>query len=114
MPTFASDGACARRRLRSIEVPLGSGFARGETDGGCWCAKLRQPKRDDITAGVQEGINSGAWTVGIFETGAHDRETLENAGAHFLVPSARDIPELMESEIHSRLARGELPGQSSA
>ena len=71
-------------------------------------------KADDITAGVQEGINSGAWTVGIFETGAHDRETLENAGAHFLVPSARDIPELIESEIHSRLARGELPGQSSA
>ena len=71
-------------------------------------------KADDITAGVHEGVNSGAWTVGLFETGAHDRETLENAGAHFLVPGARDILELMESEIHPRLARGELPGQSSA
>ena len=71
-------------------------------------------KADDITAGVQEGVNSGAWTVGIFETGAHDRETLENAGAHFLVPGARDLPELIENEIQPRLARGELPGQSSA
>ena len=69
-------------------------------------------KADDITAGVKEGVNSGAWTVGIFETGAHDRETLENAGAHFLVSGARDIPELIESEIHPRLERGELPGQS--
>jgi len=71
-------------------------------------------KADDITAGVQEGANSGAWTVGIFETGAHDSETLDNAGAHFLVPGARDIPELVETEIHPRLERGELPGQSLA
>ena len=71
-------------------------------------------KADDITAGIQEGVNSGAWTVGIFETGAHDRKTLENAGAHFLVPGARDLPELIENEIQPRLARGELPGQSSA
>ena len=71
-------------------------------------------KADDITAGVQEGANSGAWTVGIFDTGAHDRDTLKKAGAHFLVPGARDIPELIHSEIHPRLARGELPGQSSA
>ena len=69
-------------------------------------------KADDITAGVQEGANSGAWTVGIFETGVHDRETLENAGAHFLVPGTRDIPDLIHSEIHPRLERGELPGQS--
>ena len=52
-------------------------------------------KADYITAGVQEGVNSGAWTVGIFETGAHDKETLNRAGAHFLFPSACDIPELV-------------------
>ena len=68
-------------------------------------------KADDITAGVHEGVNSGAWTVGIFETGAHDEQTLKNAGAHFLVPGARDIPELIQSEINPRLERGELPGE---
>ena len=68
-------------------------------------------KADDITAGVQEGVNSGAWTVGIFETGAHDRETLENAGAHFLVPCTSDIPDLIHTEIYPRLEQGELPGQ---
>jgi beta-phosphoglucomutase-like phosphatase (HAD superfamily) len=69
-------------------------------------------KADDITAGVHEGINSGAWTVGLFETGAHDAQTLTRAGAHFTVPGARDIPDLIESEIHPRLEQGELPGQS--
>lgn len=68
-------------------------------------------KADDITAGVEEGANSGAWTVGICETGAHDRKTLKKAGAHFLVAGTRDIPELIESEIHPRLKGGELPGQ---
>lgn len=68
-------------------------------------------KADDITAGVQEGVNSGAWTVGIFGTGAHDRDTLEKAGAHFLVEGTRDIPDLIQSEIHPRLEKGELPGE---
>lgn len=71
-------------------------------------------KADDITAGIQEGANSGAWTVGVSETGAHDAETLIKAGAHFTVPGARDLPDLIENEIQPRLARGELPGQSSA
>lgn len=66
-------------------------------------------KADDITAGVQEGANSGAWTVGIYETGAHDRDTLKEAGAHFLVPAARDIPDLIRTEIQPRLAAGEMP-----
>ena len=71
-------------------------------------------KADDITAGIQEGANSGAWTVGVCETGAHDSDTLKKAGAHFTIPGARDLPELIENEIQPRLARGELPGQSSA
>ena len=69
-------------------------------------------KADDITAGVQEGVNSGAWTVGVSETGAHDAETLTKAGAHFIVPGTRNLPALIESEIHPRLELGELPGQS--
>ena len=71
-------------------------------------------KADDITAGVEEGANSGVWTVGITETGAHDRDTLMKAGAHFTVPGARDLPELIEKEIQPRLLRGELPGQFSS
>ncbi len=71
-------------------------------------------KADDIAAGIQEGANSGAWTVGVCETGAHDSDTLKKAGAHFTIPGARDLPELIENEIQPRLARGELPGQSSA
>ena len=70
-------------------------------------------KADDITAGIQEGANSGAWTVGVPETGAHDVETLIKAGADFTVPGARKLPDLIENEIQPRLARGELPGQSS-
>jgi len=68
-------------------------------------------KADDITAGIHEGANSGAWTVGIYATGAHDYQTLRRAGADFLVPGARYLPDLIFSEIQPRLIRGELPGQ---
>jgi phosphonoacetaldehyde hydrolase len=68
-------------------------------------------KADDITAGVHEGANSGAWTVGIYATGAHDYETLRRAGADLLVPGARYLPDLIFSEIQPRLIRGDLPGQ---
>lgn len=68
-------------------------------------------KADDITAGVEEGSNSGAWTVGIYSTGAHDYETLKEAGAHYLIPSASDLPKLVFNEIQPRLAGGALPGE---
>ncbi len=67
-------------------------------------------KADDITAGVEEGVNSGAWTVGIYETGAHDRKTLKRAGADYLIPGARHLPELVFTQIQPRLMRGEWPG----
>ncbi len=66
-------------------------------------------KADDITAGIEEGANSGAWTVGICETGAHDRETLLAAGAHFTVPGTRDLPGLIASEIQPRVSAGQVP-----
>jgi phosphonoacetaldehyde hydrolase len=69
-------------------------------------------KADDITAGVEEGVNSGAWTVGLYATGAHDYETLAKAGAHYLLPGARNLPNLVFSEIQPRLMRGECPGES--
>jgi len=68
-------------------------------------------KADDIRAGVEEGANSGAWTVGLYATGMHGYEILQAAGADYLVPGARDIPDLIFSEIQPRLMRGELPGQ---
>lgn len=68
-------------------------------------------KADDITAGVEEGANSGAWTVGIYATGAHDYGTLKAAGADYLVPGARHLPELIFNEIQPRLMQGALPGQ---
>lgn len=68
-------------------------------------------KADDITAGVQEGANSGAWTVGIYATGAHGYETLRAAGADLLVPGAAELADLVFCEIQPRLMRGEMPGQ---
>lgn len=68
-------------------------------------------KADDIRAGVEEGANSGAWTVGLYATGMHDHEILKAAGADYLIPGARYLPELIFAEIQPRLMRGELPGQ---
>jgi phosphonoacetaldehyde hydrolase len=70
-------------------------------------------KADDIKAGVQEGANSGAWTVGLYATGMHDYETLKAAGADYLVPGARYLPELVFNEIQPRLMRGGMPGELS-
>lgn len=67
-------------------------------------------KADDITAGVQEGANSGAWTVGLYATGAHDYETLKAAGADYLLPGARYLPDLVLNEIQPRMLEGKLPG----
>jgi phosphonoacetaldehyde hydrolase len=68
-------------------------------------------KADDIKAGVQEGANSGAWTVGLCATGADDYETLRDAGADYVLPGARYLPELIFSEIQPRLLQGSQPGQ---
>jgi len=67
-------------------------------------------KADDITAGVQEGANSGAWTVGLHATGAHDYQTLKEAGADYLLPGARYLPGLIFNEIQPQLLSGGTPG----
>lgn len=71
-------------------------------------------KADDITAGIQEGANAGAWTVGLYATGAHDYDTLKGAGADYLLPGARYLPELIFFEIQPRLMRGGMPGELQA
>jgi phosphonoacetaldehyde hydrolase len=67
-------------------------------------------KADDIRAGIEEGANSGAWTVGLYATGMHNYATLKAAGADYLIPGARYLPDLIFSEIQPRLMYGERPG----
>ena len=71
-------------------------------------------KADDIEAGLFEGRNAGAWTVGLYATGDHDRERLgaSESAPDFLVPSAGHLPQVVFGEIEPRLIRGELPGQA--
>lgn len=71
-------------------------------------------KADDIEAGVQEGANSGAWTVGLYATGAHDFDTLKEAGADYVIPGARYLASLVFNEIQPRLMRGGMPGELAA
>ena len=85
---------------------------------------------DDTTVGVEAGVNAGAWSIGVVETGnllglsvaelsqltaaqreerrALGRDALLAAGAHYAINSAADLPQALDS-ISERLARGERP-----
>jgi len=87
-------------------------------------------KVGDTKADVGEGLNAGAWTIGISRTGNYvglsegelyalpvleqrrlvdaAAETLRDAGAHFVVESIADVPAILD-EIEARVARGERP-----
>lgn len=87
-------------------------------------------KIDDTEVGIAEGINAGAWTVGVAVTGnvfghtlaetkamapdefAAKRDTasakLFAAGAHYVIDGAGDLLPVV-AEINGRLARGERP-----
>jgi phosphonoacetaldehyde hydrolase len=87
-------------------------------------------KVDDTPPGIDEGLNAGTWTIGLAKTGNElglsleevnatpparleallrkAQETLQRAGAHYVVDSIADIPEAVE-DINRRLARGEKP-----
>ena len=67
-------------------------------------------KGDDIEAGLHEGRNSGAWTVGFYASGTHDYERLQKARPDYLIPSVKYLPEIIFGEIQPRLLRGERPG----
>lgn len=87
-------------------------------------------KVDDTLPGIAEGINAGAWTVGVSTTGSplglsaaaaealpaeefaarRDRiaAELSAAGAHYVIESVRDLPPVLDA-IECRLAAGERP-----
>lgn len=87
-------------------------------------------KVGDTLSDIQEGLNAGMWTVGVSATGnevglsaadlaalpahertrrsEHARETLHDAGAHYVIDSVRDLPPVLE-KIELRLESGERP-----
>lgn len=87
-------------------------------------------KVDDTEVGIAEGINAGAWTVGVAISGnvfglsladtkalgkdefaakrAAATKKLKDAGAHYVIDSAADLMPVI-AEIDSRLRKGERP-----
>jgi phosphonoacetaldehyde hydrolase len=87
-------------------------------------------KVDDTKPGIGEGLNAGAWTVGLAKTGnevglnleeirslepqalarklAEARDGLAKSGAHYVVDGITDILPVID-DINARLARGERP-----
>jgi phosphonoacetaldehyde hydrolase len=87
-------------------------------------------KVGDTLADIEEGLNAGAWTVGISLTSnllglseeelaalsddeqlsAQEKaeEQLYRAGAHYVIDGIWDLPDVVE-EINDRLSAGESP-----
>jgi phosphonoacetaldehyde hydrolase len=88
-------------------------------------------KVDDTISGVGEALEAGCWGVGVARYSnymnvdsldeaatlpeeeierrvAQTRRMLEQAGAHYVIDSLVELPEVIE-DINARLARGEKP-----
>ena len=104
-------------------------FWRGLIELNAWPA-WRAVKVDDTTVGVAEGINAGAWSVGVAVSGNVFGASLEEAramapaefsrrrdaaykalreaGAHYVVDSVAELMPAL-AQIEARLASGERP-----
>lgn len=102
---------------------------KGLVDLGVWPA-WSAIKVDDTEVGVAEGVNAGAWAVGVAVSGnsfglslaetialapedfarrrARAQNILYSAGAHYVIDSAADLMAVV-AQIEGRLARGERP-----
>ena len=88
-------------------------------------------KIDDTNSGIEEGLNAGCWTVGVYGWGNYtDVDSMEQwdnmsadeqrerkhkskaklmeSGAHYVAESIKDIPQIVE-HINERLKMGESP-----
>ena len=88
-------------------------------------------KADDTVVGVEEGLNAGVWTVGLYRYSNYtninslkewknmsnedfekrvkiSKEIHLKSGAHYVADSVKDLPEIVE-DINRRLANGESP-----
>jgi len=88
-------------------------------------------KVDDTIGGIGEGLNAGCWAVGVSKYSNYmnidniehseqlsdseleqrhkiSKETLEKAGAHYVIDSIVDLPEIIKS-INYRIKNGETP-----
>ncbi|MFB6227580.1 MAG: HAD-IA family hydrolase [Halobacteriales archaeon] len=63
-------------------------------------------KVGDTTKDIEAGLNAGVWTVGVYSTGNDGFDHLRDAGADYLIPSIRELPEVVW-EVENRMARGE-------
>ena len=104
-------------------------FYKGLLDLGVWPA-WSAIKVDDTIVGVAEGLNAGAWSVGVAVSGnafglsladtralppdefarrrARARDILHGAGAHYVIDSVADFLPVV-ALIEGQLARGERP-----
>jgi phosphonoacetaldehyde hydrolase len=104
-------------------------FYKGLIDLGVWPA-WSAIKVDDTIVGVAEGVNAGAWAVGVAVSGnlfglsladakaldaaeftrrrARAEDALYRAGAHYVVDSVAGLMPVV-ARIEGRLARGERP-----
>jgi phosphonoacetaldehyde hydrolase len=63
-------------------------------------------KIGDTTKDIEAGRNAGVWTVGVYSTGNDGFDELRDAGADYLIPSIRELPETVWT-VENRMARGE-------
>jgi phosphonoacetaldehyde hydrolase len=136
LPRAAAQGIAPDSLVCTGDTPDGRPsplmFWRGLTELNAWPA-WRAVKVDDTEVGVAEGINAGAWSVGVAVSGnafgasreevaampaaefARRREAayakLKAAGAHFVIDSVADLGAAL-TEIERRLADGERPGSA--